>query len=475
MANLGHAGGAVLEYSHEMGVVHRDIKPANLLLDGRGNLWITDFGLAHCQSVAGLTMTGDLVGTLRYMSPEQALAQRVGIDHRTDIYSLGATLYELLTLEPVFTGADRQELLRQIAFEEPIGPRRHNKSIPAELETIVLKALEKNPADRYATAKEMADDLERFTKDEPIRARRPSLGRRLRGWCRRHKPLVTGMAVLILTVALLGGAILWRREAQNSATAQVVETDLKEAEVLRDQQQWAKAVVSLERAKGRLEGSGLTALQARVEEHRREVRLVDQIEKARMQMLQVPGRDDRDFAGADRLYAAAFAENGMDLTALAPQEAVRLLEASAIHAHLVRALDNWAYCKDHLPKGDGKPLRDIAQATDHDPWRRSCATQPCGRTGRRWKNWRRRKPSLNSRRNSCSFCLPFWKMRRRKRPGYACSKRRNRSIPMIFGSTISSRIPWVSRLRPERRSPTAAQPWPFGRTVPLFISPLPMR
>src|SRR4029450_1802828 len=121
--------------------------------DGR-HLWITDFGLAHCQSQAGLTMTGDLLGTRRYMRPEQALAQRVMIDHRTDIYSLGITLYELLTLEPAFPGQDRQELLRQIAFEEPTAPRRLNKAIPAELETIVLKAMAKNPAERYATTQE---------------------------------------------------------------------------------------------------------------------------------------------------------------------------------------------------------------------------------------------------------------------------------------------------------------------------------
>ena len=140
-----------LEDAHQLGVIHRDIKPANLLVDARGNLWITDFGLAHCQSQAGLTMTGDLVGTLRYMSPEQALAQRVIVDHRTDVYSLGVT-YELLTLEPAFGGKDRQELLRQIAFEEPRPPRRWNKAIPAELETIILKAMEKSPTDRYATA-----------------------------------------------------------------------------------------------------------------------------------------------------------------------------------------------------------------------------------------------------------------------------------------------------------------------------------
>src|SRR5262249_27555794 len=147
------------------------VKPANLLVDGRGGLWVTDFGLAHIQSDARLTLTGDLVGTLRYMSPEQALAKRVVVDHRTDVYSLGATLYELLTLEPAFAGADRQEWLRQIAFEEPKSPRRMSKGIPAELEMIVLKALEKNPAERYATAKELADDLRRFLADEPVRAR----------------------------------------------------------------------------------------------------------------------------------------------------------------------------------------------------------------------------------------------------------------------------------------------------------------
>src|SRR5262249_21415569 len=134
VAELGIQAAEALDYAHTLGVIHRDVKPANLLVDGRGGLWVTDFGLAHIQSDARLTLTGDLVGTLRYMSPEQALAKRVVVDHRTDVYSLGATLYELLTLEPAFGGADRQELLRQIAFEEPRPPRRMSKSIPAELE-----------------------------------------------------------------------------------------------------------------------------------------------------------------------------------------------------------------------------------------------------------------------------------------------------------------------------------------------------
>jgi WD40 repeat protein/serine/threonine protein kinase/tetratricopeptide (TPR) repeat protein len=226
VANLGVQAAEALEHAYQLGVVHRDIKPANLLVDTRGNLWITDFGLAHCQSQAGLTMTGDLVGTLRYMSPEQALAKRVLVDHRTDVYSLGATLYELLTLEPVFDGRDRQELLRQIAFEEPRPLRRLNKSVPAELETIVLKAMEKNPAERYGTAQELADDLGRFLEDRPIRARRPTLRQRARKWARRHRGVVMTMA-LALALLLLGGVTgLWvaffhinaaREEAEDNA------------------------------------------------------------------------------------------------------------------------------------------------------------------------------------------------------------------------------------------------------------------
>src|SRR5262249_52920410 len=140
-ATLGIQAAEALEHAHQMGVVHRDIKPGNLLVDVRGNLWVTDFGLAHFQTDTRLTLTGDLVGTLRYMSPEQAWGKKVPLDHRTDVYSLGATLYELLTLEPVFAGDTREALLQQIAEDEPRPLRRINSAVPVELETIVLKTL----------------------------------------------------------------------------------------------------------------------------------------------------------------------------------------------------------------------------------------------------------------------------------------------------------------------------------------------
>jgi hypothetical protein len=140
------------------------------------------------------------------MSPEQALARRVAIDHRTDVYSLGATFYELLTLQPAFSGTDRQELLRQIAFEEPVPPRRLERALPAELEVIALKALAKSPAERYATAAELAEDLRRWLEDRPIRARPPSLGQRLARWGRRHRPVV-GAAAVVLLLAVVGLAV----------------------------------------------------------------------------------------------------------------------------------------------------------------------------------------------------------------------------------------------------------------------------
>jgi WD40 repeat protein/serine/threonine protein kinase len=201
VARLGIEAAEALEHAHQEGIIHRDIKPANLMVDAKGHLWVTDFGLARLQSDTGLTITGDILGTLRYMSPEQALGRRVLIDARTDIYSLGVTLYELLTLQPAFESSDRQELLRQIADEEPRSPRKINGSIPRELETIILKTMSKEAESRYTTAQHLADDLRRFIDDKPIKAKRPSLWDRTLRLCRRHAGIVTAAFVLLLVAA----------------------------------------------------------------------------------------------------------------------------------------------------------------------------------------------------------------------------------------------------------------------------------
>jgi serine/threonine protein kinase/WD40 repeat protein len=205
-AEIGAQVAEALDYAHQHGVVHRDIKPSNVVLDPQGQAWVTDFGLAHLQRQAHLTQSGDVVGTLRYMSPEQALARRDVLDHRTDIYALGATLYELLTLQPAVPGDDRQEILRRIAFEEPARPSLLNPALPPDLEAIVLKAMAKAPGERYATAQELAEDLRRFVNDQPVQARRPTRLQRAGKWARRHyRPLLAtaAAAALMLTLSVI--------------------------------------------------------------------------------------------------------------------------------------------------------------------------------------------------------------------------------------------------------------------------------
>jgi serine/threonine protein kinase len=219
VARLAAQVADALEYAHQAGVVHRDIKPANLLLDGRGTIWVTDFGLAQVTADVSLTQTGDVLGTLRYMSPEQATGKSFLLDHRTDIYSLGATLYELLTLQPIFDGTDRRALLNQILMDDPTPLRAIDRSIPRELETIVLKAVAKAPEDRYSSAAEMAADLRRFLDEQPILAKRPSLIERMRKWMKRH-PSIVGAAVLLLVFAVVAlgttTALVAREQAQTA-------------------------------------------------------------------------------------------------------------------------------------------------------------------------------------------------------------------------------------------------------------------
>jgi serine/threonine protein kinase len=221
VARLGLQAAEALEYAHQMGVVHRDIKPANLLLDVRGNLWVTDFGLAQFYLDSGLTQTGDMVGTYRYMSPEQASGRAVVLDQRTDIYSLGVTLYELLTLERALQGETREQLLRELESADPRPPRTIDKNIPPELQTILSKAGAKDPGERYPTARALADDLGRFLRDEPIRARPPTVLDRAVKWTRRHRPLaISALAMLIIiAVGLLVSTVMIAHAQSKTAAA----------------------------------------------------------------------------------------------------------------------------------------------------------------------------------------------------------------------------------------------------------------
>jgi tetratricopeptide (TPR) repeat protein len=193
-----------LEYAHQQGVIHRDIKPSNLLLSPDGRLSVNDFGLARLLEQPGMTMTGEFVGTPAYMSPEQITAGRVPIDHRTDIYSLGATLYELLTLQPPFTGKGRDQLLAQVLHKDPKAPRRVNRKVPVDLETICLKAIDKDPDRRYQTAGELAADLRRYVNRYAIAARRAGPVEQLRKWVKRHPGITASLALVVAALAVAG-------------------------------------------------------------------------------------------------------------------------------------------------------------------------------------------------------------------------------------------------------------------------------
>ena len=195
VARIGLQVAEALDYAAGQGVLHRDIKPSNLLLDLHGTVRITDFGLAKALDSEDLTATGDVLGTLRYLVAERLTGVS---DLRGDIYGLGITLYELLTLQPAFSTGDRSQLATQILYEEPPRPRSLQANIPRDLETIILKSMAKQPADRYPTAALLAEDLRLYLEDRPIHWRRIGPAERLWRWCRRN-PLI---ASLELAVAL---------------------------------------------------------------------------------------------------------------------------------------------------------------------------------------------------------------------------------------------------------------------------------
>lgn len=226
VARIGLQVAAALAYAHGQRVLHRDIKPSNLLLDGCGTVWVTDFGLAK-EEGDDLTRTGDIVGTLRYMAPERL----AGVSEaRSDVYGLGVTLYELLTLRPAFAETDRAGLVHRIARQEPVPPRKLDRHVPRDLETIVLKAIAKEPTRRYAAAADMEEDLRRFLMDRPIRARRTSQLERTWRWCRRNPGWAGTLAAALslLMFIAVGGSVMNLHLRQALSDVQVADHEKTE-------------------------------------------------------------------------------------------------------------------------------------------------------------------------------------------------------------------------------------------------------
>jgi tetratricopeptide (TPR) repeat protein len=237
-AELVAAAADGVQYAHEKGVIHRDIKSSNIIVDAKGQPRIMDFGMARqAQTDATLTLEGDILGTPAYMSPEQAAGKSHEVDDRTDIYGLGIILYELLTGERPFRGTP-QMVIHQVLTEDPHSLRSLNDSIPADLETICLKAIDKEPDRRYQTARELAEDLRRWLRSEPIRARRIGTIGRASRWCRRNPSLatMTVVALLLLLAVAVGStaATMWissvrQQEREARTTADVSLRDARRA------------------------------------------------------------------------------------------------------------------------------------------------------------------------------------------------------------------------------------------------------
>jgi serine/threonine protein kinase/WD40 repeat protein/tetratricopeptide (TPR) repeat protein len=236
VARVGVQVAEALDYAHRHGILHRDIKPSNLLLDPHGTVWVTDFGLAKVASDSDLTRTGDVVGTIRYMAPERFEGR---CDVRADIYALGLTLYELLALRPAFGAEDRNALIREMTQEEPRSLRQVDPTVPRDLDTIIHKAIARDPKDRYATAADLRDELERFLSDRPIRSRPVSSLERYWRWCRRNPWLAVSniaAAVLTTTLAIVSTIAAWNYGIQNRRISDELDKVKKTEQAAKEQE-----------------------------------------------------------------------------------------------------------------------------------------------------------------------------------------------------------------------------------------------
>ncbi len=371
-------------FAHSRGVIHRDLKADNVMLGAYGETLVVDWGLAKVlgrpedpagpaplpplpgEADAAATQAGAVLGTPAFMPPEQALGELDRLGPASDVYSLGAMLYHLLTGRAPFAGTDALALLLKVAEGDFPPPRRVKSTVPAALEAICLKAMARRPEDRYGSAQALADDVEHWLADEPVGAWREPLRVRLGRWARRHKAAVTAAAAALVVALLAGGAGLWWLEQQQAEARQAVETALTEVGRLQREARWGEARAVLAQAQDRLGDGGPSDLQDRLDRTRRELDLVARLDAIRLKRATIVNWKP-DFAGADRDYAAAFAEAGLGRVGQDPATVARRVADTEVRAALVAALDDWVACAQEETRRAW--VLGVARRADPDPWR----------------------------------------------------------------------------------------------------------
>ncbi len=386
VAKIGQQVADALSFAHARRVIHRDIKPSNLLLDSDGTVWVTDFGLAKVDDQE-LTQTGDFLGTLCYMSPERF---RGDCDVRADIYSLGVTLYELVLQRPAFESADRLKLIQMINQSEPVRPRSVDPRIPRDLETIILKSIDKEPRRRYKSARLLEEDLQRFLNDEPIQARRNSLVEQGIRWARRNRELAASLAALALVTTIAIGILYYSLQSTGAALQKTksvaAQAFLEQADVAFNERRYQSAAIlamesreyettplgiaKLESAQGNTlatlawtspTADGMSAHATSLRGNRFAAAFNDEA-KIRVWNSQTWELEQEWSGHSKEIRSLAFSPDGQQLVSASADQTVRLWEIKSGNLVWSRKFDSAVACVEMNPSGSLLAIAEVFQS-----------------------------------------------------------------------------------------------------------------